>query len=164
MAGRFIVFCFTVLALTCKSQINCESAFIKDTMSLPENGKVLEGEFIEVSLKDHSCVRIFRTMDDKYYLKFVVKQNFYFDKVDVLEIRSGSKSYYVKNTRQYKIDKTTGLFVVEIFKNYISTLKEEGMTSIYFAKAETDFTKRDASQIKQMSKCFYDVITQKNKH
>jgi len=161
MAVRLIVFYFVLFVSVCKSQVVCGSAFVKDTMSVPESGKVLEGEYIEVTLKDFSTVRIFRTDDDKYFLKFVVKQNFYFDKIDVLEIRSGSKSYYVKNTKQYKIDKTTGLFVVEVFKNYISTLKDDGMTSIYFAKAETDFTKRDAGQIKEMAKCFYDVIKQK---
>jgi hypothetical protein len=76
-------------------------------------------------------------------------------------MRTGNRSYYVKNARQYKIDKTTGLFIVEIFKNYLTTLKEDGMTSIYFAKAETDFTKHDANLIKQMARCFYDAYTQK---
>lgn len=161
MRFRFTVFYFVLFVSVCKGQIVCESAFVKDTMSVPETGKVLEGEYIETTLKDFSAVRIFRTEDDKYFLKFVVKQNFYFNKVDVLEMRSGTKSYYVKNTKQYKINKTTGLFVVEVFKNYISTLKEGGMTSIYFAKTETDFTKRDASQIKEMATCFYDVIKQK---
>ena len=79
--------------------------------------------------------------------------------MDVLEIRSGNKSYYAKESKQYKINKTTGLFIIEVFKNYISTLKDEGITSIYFAKAETDFTRQDASEIKKMSKCFYDAIT-----
>lgn len=157
MFNKFLGFILVCFAITCRGQLVCESAFQKDTMSLPENGKVLEGEYIEITLKDLSTVRMFRTPDDKYFLKFVVKQNFYFDKVDVLELRSGNKSYYVKNTKQYKIDKTTGLFVIEIFKNYVSTLKEDGMTSLYFAKAETDFTRRDASQIKQMAKCFYDA-------
>ena len=134
---------------------------MRDTMSVPESGKILQGEYIETTLKDFSVVRIFRTTDDKYYLRFIVKKNFYFDKVDVLELRTGSKSYYVKNTKQYKINKTTGLFVVEIFKNYISTLKEDGMTSLVFAKAETDFTRQDATQIKQMAKCFYAAINPK---
>src|SRR4051812_2929838 len=120
MTIKLSVFCFIFLATLCKGQINCESSFAKDTMSVPEIGKILEGEYIETTLKDFSQFRIFRTADDKYYLRFIVKQNFYFNKIDVLEIRSGSKSYYVKNTKQYKIDKTTGLFLVEVFKNYIS--------------------------------------------
>ena len=130
-------------------------------MSIPETGKVLDGEYIETVLKDFSEFRIFRATDDKYYLRFIVKQNFYFNKTDVLEIRSGSKSYYVKNTKQYKRNKTTGLFVVEVFKNYVSTLKEEGITSLYFSKAETDFTNKDAKQMKDISKCVYKSITLK---
>ena len=161
MKIKFILFYFIFLVSLYKGQINCDAAFVKDTMSVPESGKILEGEYIEVTLKDLSEVRIFRTTDDKYYIRFIVKQNFYFNKVDILEIRSGSKSYYVKNTKQYKINKTTGLFVVEVFKNYISTLKEEGMTSLYFAKAETDFTRQDAKHIKEISKCLYTAITHK---
>lgn len=161
MKYKFIVFCFIILACICKGQINCESSFVKDTMSIPEAGKILEGEFIETTLKDFSEFRIFRTSDDKYFLRFIVKQNFYFNKTDVLEIRSGSKSYYVKNTKQFKINKTTGLFVVEVFKNYISTLKEDGITSLYFAKAETDFTRQDTKQMKEISKCVYTSITGK---
>ena len=161
MKIRLIVFYFIFLVSICKGQTNCETAFVKDTMSVPETGKILEGEYVEVTLKDLSEVRIFRTTDDKYYIRFIVKQNFYFNKIDILEIRSGSKSYYVKNTKQYKINKTTGLFVVEVFKNYISTLKEEGMTSLYFAKAETDFTRQDTKHIKEISKCLYAAITHK---
>lgn len=156
MTRNCILFYFVVLTALYKAQpIVCESSFVKDTMSVPESGKVLEGEYIETTLKDLSMVRIFHTNDDKYYLRFIVKKNFYFNKTDVLEIRSGSKSYYVKNTTQYKIDKTTGVFVVEIFKNYLTTLKEEGMTSLYFSKAETDFTRQDTRQIREISKCVY---------
>jgi hypothetical protein len=162
MRLRFLLVCFLFLTLGFKGQ-NCDFKFSQDTMSLPETNKILEGEYFETTLKDFSVVRLFKTEDDKYYLKFIVKKNFYFDKVDVLEIRSGNKSYYAKNTRQYKIDKTTGLFVIEIFKNYIATLKEDGITSLYFAKAETDFTRQDAGQIKKMAKCFYESLSVKNK-
>lgn len=164
MHSWHILLFFVLLGIKVQGQIDCNSAFVQDTMSLPDGSKVLEGRFIITTLKDFSTVTLFRTNQDKFYLRFVVKKNFYFDKVDVLEIRSGSKSYYVKNTRQYKIDKTTGLFIVEIFSNYISTLKDEGITSLYFANAETDFTKKDASQIKQISNCFYELISTKNKH
>lgn len=161
MRYTIVFMCVLLFGLKAAAQIDCNSAFVQDTMSLPDGSKVLEGKFVITTLKDFSTVTLFKTDDNKCYIRFVVKKNFYFDKVDVLEIRSGSKSYYAKNTRQYKIDKTTGLFVVEVFKNYISTLKEEGITSLYFANAETDFTKKDAAQIKQISKCFYDLISEK---
>lgn len=161
MNTRSIFFYLLFFTLACKGQVVCEFAFTPDTMSIPGSGKVLEGEYIETTLKDFSTVKLFKTTDDKYYLKLVVKKNFYFDKIDVLEIRSGNKSYYAKDTRQYKIDKTTGMFVLQVFKNYVSTLKDEGITSLYFAKAETDFTRQDANQIKKMSKCFYESISTK---
>lgn len=130
-------------------------------MSLPETSKIIDGDYLETTLKDFSQVRLFKTTNNKYYLKFIVKRNFYFDKVDVLEIRSGSKSYYAKDTKQYKIDKTTGMFIIEVFKNYISTLKEEGITSLYFSQAETKFTRHDTKQIKQIANCFYNSIALK---
>jgi hypothetical protein len=161
MRRKLLLLIFVYSSLLLSSQVDCASSFIQDTMSLPESGKVLEGEYIQTTLKDFSTVTLFKAKNDKYYLRFIVKRNFYFEKVDVLEIRSGSKSYYAKNTRQFKIDKTTGLFVIEVFKNYISTLKDDGITSLYFANAETDFTKKDAAQIKQISKCFYESISTK---
>jgi hypothetical protein len=127
-------------------------------MSLPESGKVLEGSYMETPLKDFSVVRLFRTTDEKFYLRMIVKKNFYFNKVGVLEIRSGTKSIYYKNNKQYKVNKTTGMFVTEVQKNYLSTLKDEGITSLYFAEAETDFTRQDAGQIKKMAKCFYEDV------
>jgi hypothetical protein len=161
MKLKFIAFYFLIVASVSKAQINCETAFVSDTMSVPEKGEILKGHYLEVQLKDFSVVRLFRTNDDKYFIRFIVKQNFYFNKTGVLEIRSGSKSYYVKNTKQYKVDKTTGMFVVEVFKNYITTLKQEGMTSIYFADSETKFTRQDAKHIKQLSECLYASIQQK---
>lgn len=161
MNTRSVFFYLLLFSLACKGQVVCEFAFTPDTMSLPGSGKVLQGEYIETTLKDFSVVRLFKTIENKYYLRMIVKKNFYFDKVDVLEIRSGSKSYYAKDTRQYKINKTTGLFVIEVFRNYVSTLKDDGITSLYFSKAETDFTRQDAGQIRKMSKCFYESISLK---
>ena len=37
------------------------------------------------------------------------------------------------------------------------TEKDEGITSIVFGGAETDFTKQDANQIKKISRCFYEA-------
>lgn len=161
MSKFFILIFSFFLALESKSQINCETAFVKDTMSLPDLSKILQGEYIETTLKDFSSVRLFKTEDEKFYIRFIVKKNFYFNKIDVLEIRSGSKSIYPKDVKQYKINKITGLFVVEVPKNYITTLRNDGITSLYFAKTETDFTRQDTRQIKEISKCLYDAITVK---
>lgn len=150
---------FILLSLiNCHAQSKCEFSFMEDTLTIPEKGIVLNGVSLETVLKNQSIVKLFKSSDDKLYIKFIVTENFYFDKVDVLEIRSGSKSYYAKGTKQYKINKTKGMFVIEVFKNYIVTLKDDGITSLVFNAAESDFTRQDASQIRKISICFYETI------
>jgi hypothetical protein len=155
-----IIFAFCFFAFF-KGQTNAEPAFVRDTMTFTGENKVLNGEYVETTLKNLSVVRMFKTADNKYYLRFLVTVNFYFDKVDLLEIRSGKKSYYNENTKQFKVNKTLGLFIVEIPKNYIAQLKDEGITSIVFGKAETDFTRQDASQVRRIARYFYESITGK---
>lgn len=139
------------------AQSDCESAFRQDTMFIPKEQRAVNGEYVEATLKNLSVVRLFKSNEGKFYMKLLVTEDFYFDKTDVLEIRSGSKSYYAKDTKQYKVNKTTGLYVIEIYKNYIATLKEDGITSIVFSHAETDFTRQDASLVRKMARCFYDA-------
>jgi hypothetical protein len=154
-----IVFFLCAAGQQLHAQSSCD--FQKDTMTLPFSKKVVEGDLVRIPLKKGSEVTFLKAEGGKMYLRLLVKENFYFDKVDVLEIRSGSKSYYAKETRQYKVDKTTGLFVIEIFSNYLTTLKEEGITSIVFNKAETDFTRNDANEIKRTARCFYESFAGK---
>jgi hypothetical protein len=132
--------------------------FVHDTMSIPETGKILEGDYVETTLKNLSVVRLFKTADHKYYLRFIITKNFYFDKVDVLEVKSGNKSYYSKNTKQHKINKTQGLYVIEVFRNYLGTLRDDGITGLVFAKAETDFTRQDGNQTRKMAAMFYQSL------
>jgi len=159
------IFCFLLLnlfALKVFSQNTCESLFVNDTMSLMGTKKILEGKYLETTLKKGSIVRFFQSNEQKYYLRFLVTENFYFDKTDVLEIVSGHKSFYANEMKQFKVNKNTGLFVLEIPKNYISQLKDHGITAIIFAHAETHFTRGDAKQIKEICGCFYNSI-QNNK-
>src|SRR5688572_32559735 len=107
-------------------------AFARDTMSIPQTDKILDGEYLETTLKNLSVVRFFKTTDGKLYLRMIVTKNFYFDKVDVLEIQSGSKSYYAKNTKQFKVSKNSGLLLIEVYRNYINTIRENGITGIVF--------------------------------
>lgn len=148
---------FLVLALANKSQNVCDTPFARDTMNVIATGKTVEGEYLETTLKNLSVVRIFRTEDGKFYLRFIITKNFYFDRVGTLEIKSGKKVYYEKDCRQYKLSKTSGMYMIEIYKNYLYTLKDEGITSLVFNYTETKFTKQDAAQIKKIAKCFYDT-------
>ncbi len=152
---------FTFLTLVANCQEKVELSFVRDTMSFFPEKKILEGEYLETTLKKFSVVRVFKTADERFYIRLLVTENFYFNKVDVLEVRSGNKSYYVKNSKQYKVDKTKGLFVFEVYKNYLAQLKDEGITSIYFAETETDFTRQDAHEIKKMFKYFFETTFMK---
>ena len=144
-----LLLCTMVTFAALGAQAQC--SFSGDTMSVPGTGKVLEGEYIETTLKDLSEVRFFRTNDNKIYLRLIVTQNFYFGKTDVLEIKSDNKSYYAKNTTQHKVTKTKGLYLTEVFPNYLGTLKDLGITGLSFAEAETKFTRRYAKQVKQIA-------------
>jgi len=155
MKRTYLVLLLILCFVAYKAQETCE--FSRDTLFVPKESKVIEGECIQTTLKNLSEVKLYRTSDNKFYLKLIVTEDFYFNKVDVLEIKSGSKSYYAKETKQYKINKTRGLYVIEVFKNYLYTLKEDGITSIVFSNAETDFTRQDAGQIKRIAKCMYET-------
>jgi hypothetical protein len=165
MKFRFFIFFLVILFSDFKGQDKCESEFMDDTLTVPDLNKTLRGKSLETTLKNLSVVKIFQSndpKDDMLYLRIMVTKNFYFDKVDILELQSGKKSYWVKPaTKQHKITKTQGLFVVAVSKNYIITLKDNGMTGLVFAGAETRFTRKDANQIKKISRCFYEIIYRK---
>ena len=150
---------FLLISIINSGQTKC--TFVSDTLTIPKENKVVNGEILTTVFKNNNVAELVKTNTGKYYLKLTVRQNLYFDKVDVLEIRSGSKSFYAKDTKQYQLDKNTGFFVVELYKNYVGTLKDDGITSIYFNQAETTFTRQDCAQVKQIAKCFYDAISPK---
>lgn len=134
---------------------------MNDTVLTTTKQKITDGEFIETTLKNNSIVRLYKLKNNKYYLKLIVSENLYFDKIDLLEVQSGTRSYYEKDIKQHELNKSTGYFVFEVYRNYIATLRDEGITAIVFGKVETDFSKQDASQIRHMAKCFYENIVVK---
>ncbi len=161
MKTTFYFLLIFLIGLKTFGQTDCDSKFMADTMSTFIKNTVIEGNYIETTLKKGTVVRFFKTNNDKYYLRFMVTENFYFDKTDVLEIVSGHKSYYANDMRQYKVNKTSGLFILEIPKNYISQLKDHGITALVFAHAETHFTKSDAKLVREICTCFYNSIQNK---
>jgi hypothetical protein len=135
-----------------KNPAQCSLVFSSDTMTIP-GGKVIEGNYLESTMKNGSVFRFFSSSDNKIYLRMILTKNFYFDKTDLLEIRSGKMSYYEKNTKQYKVSKTAGLMMLEVFPNYLVTLKERGITSVVFAGAETHFTRQDVKKVRELAAC-----------
>jgi len=150
---------FLTLFLLGQAQSNC--SFSNDTVYIPAEKKTLEGEYVQTILKNKSAVQFFKVQNGKFYLKMIVTENLYFNKTDMLEVRSGNKSFYAKDTKHFEYGNHTGYYIIEIYKNYIATLKDEGITSIVFSNAETKFTKQDRNQIMQIAKCFYESVAGK---
>ncbi len=140
---------------------DCE-ALVSDTMSVPGTTLQLEGGYLETTLKKQAVVRIFKTEDDRLFLRFIVTENFYFNQISTLEIQSGTKSYYVKNCRQHKVDKAHGMYITEIYRNYLATIKEYGITGLVFGGAESNFTRQDAAQVKAIAQCVYNSLPHQN--
>ena len=161
MKSKFFFSLLFLLTLFCRAQNTCKAVFIKDTLFLPMESKTVTGEYLEAVLKNRSVVRLFKTNTNRYYLKLFVTENLYFEKIDQLEVQSGSKSFYEPKIKQYELNKSTGFYIFEILKNYVGTLKDEGITSIIFGKAVTNFSRQDVNQIKQISKCLYETIIEK---
>jgi hypothetical protein len=150
---------FLTLFLPGQAQNNC--SFLTDTVYIPAEKKTVDGEYVQTNLKNKSIVQLYKVPNGKFYMKMIVTENLYFNKVDMLEVRSGNKSFYAKDTKQFEYGNHTGYYIIEIFKNYIATLKEEGITSIVFSNSETKFTKQDRTQIMQIAKCFYESVAGK---
>jgi hypothetical protein len=161
MIKIFAVLFYILLSSAADAQDHCISRFQTDTLTLPGEPEQLNGQSLEVTLKDLSSVKLFSSDNGRLFLRIITTRNFYFNMTDVLEIQSGSKSYYAKNTKQYKLDKSRGQFTTEIYKNYVATLKEHGITGIVFGGAETGFTKQDAGQVKEIAGCLYESISVK---
>lgn len=132
-----------------------------DTVFVPFENKVLDCELMSVTLKNKSVFTFVKAPNKKLYVKFIVTENLYFNKKDQLEVRSGKRSFWVKDAIHYQHDKYKGYYFFEIYPNYVATLKDDGLTSIACGKAETDFGKSDSNQIKQLAKCFQESIAPK---
>jgi hypothetical protein len=152
------------LVLSCLlrgQEANCENSFLVDTITIFSEGKLYEGEVLKTTLKNQSQVQMFAIERKRYFIRIYVTENFYFNKVDILTVESGKWTYPVKNCKQYKISKTMGMYVFEVQKNYLATLREEGMTGLVFAGSKSDFTRNDGQQLKKMCRCFYETMFEK---
>ncbi|MEO6304087.1 MAG: hypothetical protein ABIP51_13035 [Bacteroidia bacterium] len=152
----FLIISMIVFGFTGYSQKSSDLSFLKDTVRIPKENKVLDSEYLITTLKNGSTVQLIKSSNNKFYLRLCTTENLYFGKTDLMEIRSGSKNFYAKETTNYEIGKNSGYYIIEIYKNYIATLRDEGITAYAFGKAVTSFTKQDCNQVKQMAKVFYE--------
>jgi hypothetical protein len=156
MKYKFIFFLVLFLGLKGYSQSSSDFTILKDTIRIPKENKAFESEYVTTTLKSGATIQFIKSSNGKFYMRIVTSENLYFGKKDMLEIQSGSKSFFAKETTNFALNKHTGYYVVEIFKNYVGTLKEDGITGLVFGQAVTTYSKQDCNQIKQMAKYFYE--------
>jgi hypothetical protein len=155
MRNNLLIITFLFFGFLGLSQHAGDFSFIKDTVRVPQENKVFDSEYVISSLKSGTTIQLVKAGNAKFYLRICTSENLYFGKTDVLEIKSGSRSWSVKTTN-HGLDKNKGYYIVEVQKNYIGTLKDDGITGIVFGKASTPFSKQDCNQVKQMAKYFYE--------
>jgi hypothetical protein len=150
---------FTVL----NAQNTCEMGFVSDSLFIEKDNAFIGADGLKTPvLKGGGEVKLFK-VHNKYYLMIICKTHLYFDMESDLEIKSGTKSLVSKAIKQHEKDKHTAFFVVEVLKNYIATLKEDGITSYVFNAKEVVFGKSEVKEIKKIANCFYQTINVQKK-
>lgn len=135
----------------------CAYSFAADTLTLPD-GQHVEAEMMQMTTKNQSLIQLYALDRKRYFVRIYITENFYFEKTDQLTVESGKWTYPVKNCKQHKISKTRGMYVFEVQKNYLATLRDNGITGLVFAGAETSFSRSDGQHSREMSKCFYENL------
>jgi hypothetical protein len=132
--------------------------FVTDTLFNEKDNSFLMADGLTTPIfKNGTQVKLFK-VGNRYYLEIEVRDNLYFDKIDNLEVKPGSKSMFQKAIKQHQKNKHTAFFVMEVFKNYVATLKDDGITSFVFNNAESTFSKQEIKEIKKIANCFYQTI------
>lgn len=135
----------------------CKEQFVSDSLYKPAEKTKVAVSLININLKNGGNIQLINN-NGKYVLKLALNEKFGFLETGSLEIKSGGKSFFIKNTTLYDIKEPTSYFLVDILINYVATLKDDGITSVVFnGKFEAKIAKEDVTQIKKAAKCFYEL-------
>lgn len=147
-------FCFLLGFLNAQ---NCQEQLLADSLYKPAEKKSVAVKAITCKLKSGGKIQLIDA-NGKYFLKLNLHDKLGFVEAGSLEIKSGSKSFFVRNTTLYNIKEDDAYFIIDVMINYISTLKEDGITTVVFnSKFESKLSKEDISNIKKAAKCFYEL-------
>jgi hypothetical protein len=139
---------------------NCQEQIVPDSILKPgETHKVL-ANVLYVGLKNGGAVQ-FVSDNGKYFLKITPREKLGFIETGSLELKSGSKSFFVKTAKLNNPKDLGAYFITEIFLNYVATLKDNGLTGLVFNKFEVKFHKDDVKNIEQAAECFYKLNNKK---
>ncbi|MBS1634428.1 MAG: hypothetical protein JST26_00805 [Bacteroidetes bacterium] len=152
-----------LLFISCglSAQENCE--FTQGTCDLPgEKQAGLQVSMLDNTIKNNYHIQLIDYNHTKQFLKIIVTDNLGFGKTASLLLKSGSKQIFFKSVTLKPIDKTSAYFIVDLYSNYVVTLKEYGLTNIIFNdNMEFVIPRQDSETIKQSAKCFYSLTTKK---
>lgn len=149
----YILFFLTLLGSELFSQ-NCD--VITDTLYFPSKQVSELAKALNCPLKNGGNIQFFN-FNGKFTLKLTLNEKLGFLDVGSLQIKSGTKSFFVKSTTLYNHKQANAYFLVDVLINYIATLKDEGITSVVFnEKFEANLTSEDTKNIRRTAKCFYE--------
>lgn len=160
---RFCVFiCFVFISIkACYAQDKCHQNFVNDSCVLLASGKKEAVKLMEVKIKNNYQIQFIRK-DSYNYLKIIVKDNLGYGQTGSLLLYSNKKQYFTKSITLQIIDKKSAYFLLELNPNYLTTLKDNGLTSIIFQeKVEFTIPKQDSEAVKQLANCFEQELQKK---
>lgn len=143
------------LAQPCKDQ-----TFLGDSVLRPSENKKIWSNVLTCPLKNGGHIQ-FVDQNGKFFLKLSLNEKFGFEDEGPIELKSGTKSFFVKSVTLYDAKKPSPYFVVEILINYVATLKDNGLTSVVFNKFEAKLNKQDVDNIEKAATCFYSEHSKK---
>jgi hypothetical protein len=148
--------------LLCSQLAISQCNLVADSLYKPTEKKSVLVSMLSCNLKNGGEVQ-FINNNGRFFLKLYVNEKFGFTDSGSLELKSGTKSFFVKSTTWYDYKQPKPYFLTEVFINYIATLKEDGLTAVVFNQFESKLAKEDTKSIKETAQCFYDLYGKKKK-
>ena len=157
----FFILGLLFFAFKAESQIKCIKTLVADSCALQNPTKKELVDVIDVKIKNNYQVQFIKHQQ-QLYLKLIVKNDLGYGKTGSLVLFSGKKQYYTKSITLQIINKQSAYFLLEINSNYLSTLKDNGLTSLVFCEnVEFGIPKTDSELVKQGANCFFEEIIKK---
>jgi hypothetical protein len=148
-------------SLNCLAQTKCNQGLVADSCTLESPTKKELVDLMQVKIKNNYQIQFIK-QGQKTYLKIIVRDNLGYGKTASLLLYSNKKQYFTKSITLQTIDKTSAYFLVDLNTNYLTTLKDNGLTSIVFNQnVEFVIPKQDSELVKQLAACFFEAVSVK---
>ncbi len=144
-------------ACHCTFSQNCSDQLVTDSLYKPSEKTSCLVSVLNCPLKNGGSIQ-FINNKGKLILKITPNQKLGFLDAGSLQIKSGTKSFFLRNTTLYNHKEPNAYFLVDVLINYVATLRDDGLTSLVFnEKFEAVFPGEDQKNIRRTAKCFYEL-------